>query len=293
MNGYRFVGIILSLFIGLSACKKAPIDTRPPRLSFIQNSTPKNASLRLSDPVRIRLSVQSPDVLVKLKSLEIRIKYNNKPAFTWKRVDLSGLTQAFLRYDTLARPTPGTETWIFTAQTENGGLATDSLRYTVSPKPEDVVFQTFSLGFNNQNAFGSWLLNRTFTVKDVRQRADSIDLFYRWESNSRVYMISPSALKDSVLYPNVPFRDFPTAVEWRTTTLTKAQFDTLYYNDTRSITIAFDSGTPTDRNGTRLLLADTNAVFAFRSRNRSGLMRANQIGKTESDRTNIRIKILK
>lgn len=293
MNGYRFVGIILFLFIALSACKEAPTDTRPPRLSFIQNSTPKNASLRLGDSVRIRLSIQSPDVLVKLKSLEIQIKYNNKPAFTWKKVDLSGLTQAVFRYDTLARPTPGTETWIFTAQTEHGTSVTDSLRYTVSPQPEAVVFQTFSLGFNNENAFGSWLMNRTFTTKDVSQNADSIDLFYRWESNARVYLVSPSALRDSVLYPNVPFRNFPTAVEWRTTTLTKTQFDTLYYNDALTIRTAYDSGTPTDRNGTRLQPADTNAVFAFRSRNRTGLIRANRMAQSESDRTNLIVKILK
>jgi hypothetical protein len=293
MNNYILIYIISYLFIVLSACKKAPTDTRPPRLSFIPNSTPKNASLHLRDSVRIRLSIQSPDVLVKLKSLAIQIKYNNQPAFTWKVVDLSGLTQAFFRYDTLARLTPGTETWIFTAQTEHGTSVTDSLRYTVSPKPEEVVFQTFSLGFNNENAFGSWLMNRTFTAKDASQYADSIDLFYRWESNARVYWVSPSALQDSVLYPNVAFRNFPAAVEWRTTTLTKAQFDTLYYNDALTIHTAYDFGTPTDRNGTRLQMVDTNAVFAFRSRNRTGLMRANRIAQSESDRTNLTLKILK
>lgn len=292
MNGFRFGSIILFLFIALWACKEAPTDTRPPRLSFIQNSTPKNASLQLRDTVRFQLSIQSPDVLVKLKSLEIQIKYNNEPAFIWKKVDLSGLTQAVFRHDTLARPTPGTETWIFTAQTEHGHSITDSLHYTVSPKPEEIVFQSFSLGFNNENAYGSWLMNQTFTAEEARLNTDSIDFFYRWESNSGVNLVAPSALKDSVLYPNVPFRDFTASVDWRTTTLHQARFDTLYFNDALTITNAYDTGTPTDRNRISRL-SDTTVVYAFRSRNRTGLLRANRIATSEQDRTNILIKILK
>lgn len=303
-----FACLLLLLMVGamffLQSCAEAPPDRRAPQINYLAGGIARrDANVLTGDTVKIRISINSPSQDLHLKNLLIELRYDSVMT-NWKRViDLNGLTQAVIRFDTFARNQIGLEEWILTAETQNGGKIHDTIRYNVNPSPDKIVFRSFNFRFSNEFAFGSTLNGRFYKLGEAVTRADSIDLAFFYDENSGINLVSPVSLRDSVLYPTHKQSWTTRTTLWKATALLPSAFDKLFYNDSLTIINGFNRGTwvsyPQTENGTRLAqkLPDQpnhitlDKVWAFRSGNKTGLMRV--ISLEPVGRCQLVIKILK
>jgi predicted component of type VI protein secretion system len=269
----------------LSGCGET--EENPPTLTIDASTTASGSTLTLTggekQPIKIKFSAAKGTK--DLKSFKLAVSYDGAVATNIVTRTIKGGT---FNFDTTlqTRSVKGTEAYVITIEDEAGKTASRTLTYTVKeeggPVIDKPIYNSASLSMNTpclNSATG-----QVYTIAGGAGVASSIDITYYWSTASLDNLASPAYRKDNIWNIGAG-QDYriswgSVATEFRSTSLTQADFNRLKDEDQSKLSAEFDKGTPTQViNNPAGVRASGNAgdvvpnkILAYRAGGKTGLI---------------------
>lgn len=267
-------------------------EENPPTLTVDASTTASGSTLTLTkgekQPIKIKFSAAKGTK--DLKTFKLGVSYDGGATANLVTRTIKGGTFSF---DTTiyTRTVKGTEAYVITIEDEDAKTASRTLSYTVKEEGGPVVdkptFNSASLSMNTpclNSATGA-----VYSIANGAGVASSIDVTYFWSATSLDNVVSPDYRKDAIwnLGAGQDYRISwgSASTEFRSTSLTQADFTRLKDEDQSKLTAEFDKGSPTkiyDNDGKLVTQGNrasgkagdviANKIIAYRAGGKTGLI---------------------
>ena len=298
-----------------TSCSKDEKD-EDPKLTIDANTTSTDKTLRPGEQIVIQFSGNKGPDGKNLDEVRVEFSADGSPFAI-----VAGNTERDLNIANLQRTlnftarnisgATGTDAYRITVVDRDGKSASRTLTYNIARDTTQPIDKTPKMHNNvtlsNAQGFFSTQNGQRYNNADAQANASLVDITFFYSGTSGNNLASAPARSNSTLYGTFAINWGNVAVEYRTTSLTAAQFNSL--NDEDNIKPAFDAGQPTqvtggNSPGTRITGVEAAGmggqfrqgnVIAFRTGlgNKHGLILINSVAPSETGSASISIKMEK
>lgn len=249
--------LLMAATLVFTSCSDDEEEQKNPTITVDSNSTPESTTLKPGADIKIKFSATKGPDGKKIDEVRLEISqdggtYSAVSGYPDKGTDGKGIDADNYQFDkTFSARTvqSGTDAYRITVLDKDGNSATRTLTYKIEAT---AVIDSTPVSYNNitlsnANGYFSTSNGTRYNEADAEANATSVDVTYFFSGTSGNNLASAPARSNNTLYGSFAITWGSVGMEYRTTSMTKADFDAI--DNTNDIAPAFNSGTPAEVTG--------------------------------------------
>lgn len=237
----------------MTSCSKDEDKQEDPTLTIDASTTSTANPLEPGDPISIKFSANKGPDGKNLDEVRVEFSADGSPftiiaTETKKDLNVANYQGTLTFTARMISGETGTDAYKITVIDRDGKSAVRTLTYNIAKEdtsqPDKTPKAYADVTLSNTNGFFSTQSGQRYTTSEAQANAASVDITYFNSTAAGPNLASPAARNNSNLYGQYAITWGAATVQYRTTSMTKAQFEAL--NNVDNIKPAYDAGTPAE-----------------------------------------------